>query len=75
MEKKLKCIACGCLITLMASSDVYFFVDNHCKDCRDKLEKQPHNVENNLPTNARQIYVAGLSGTAYTIDTSTNWFD
>lgn len=75
MERKLKCIACGCLIALTASGNVYYFVDKYCKDCRDKVESQPHSTERHVSPDSRQVYIAGLSGTAYVIDTSTNWFD
>ena len=75
MEKNLKCISCGYLIAIAITGNVYYFTDKYCKDCREKLEKQPHNIEVNLSSNTRQSYISGLSSTAYVVDTSINWPD
>jgi hypothetical protein len=75
MDKNLKCIMCGSLISVAVAGSIYCFTEKYCEDCRAKIEEQKHVAENTIPTNTRQLYVGGLSGTAFVIDTSTSPFD
>lgn len=75
MDKHLKCIMCGCLIPVAIAGTIYCFTEKYCIDCKKRVEEQKHIVENATPTDIRQIYVGGLSGTAFVVDTSTSCFD
>ena len=74
MDKNLKYTMCGCSISLTLSGTLYCFTEKYCKGCGVKLEEQKHIIENIIPTNNRQFYVTGASGTTVAIDTSTNYF-
>lgn len=77
MDKNLKCVICSCFLPLTVASTLYCFTESYCKDCKGKLEEQKHIIENIVPTNTRQIYNTGISGTAAItiIDTPSNYFN
>ena len=75
MEEYLECILCGGLISVAVAGTLYCFTEKYCIDCKKKLEGQKHIVENTMPADTRQIYVAGVSGTTVVINTSNNYFD
>lgn len=56
----------------MAGS-IYCFTERYCYKCREEIEKYPHAFEDRNFSEAKRVYVAGLSGTTYAInDTSVD---